>query len=123
MGNILRVKFKLDLFNTYHTDPARQSVILSKEHLQLARDLATKCPVLLKNDKNVLPLSNKLNSLCVIGPLAEDKENQIGCWAPDGQAQDSVTPLDSLLSYLKTTTITYAKGLPDCRSTDKSLFA
>lgn len=33
VANILRVKFKLNLFNNYFTDPARQSIILSKETL------------------------------------------------------------------------------------------
>jgi beta-glucosidase len=59
----------------------------------------------------------------VIGPLADDQLNQIGCWAPDAQAKDCVTLLTSLKSSLSNTTITYAQGLKSARSTDTSLFA
>lgn len=123
VANILRVKFKLDLFNNYYTDPARQSVILSKETLELAKQLATKSAVMLKNNKSTLPIVSSTKTLAVIGPLSDDQENQIGCWAPDAQAKDSVTVLTSLKAHLTNTTIHYAKGLSNARSTDTTLFA
>jgi beta-glucosidase len=98
-------------------------VILSKEFLELSKELAIKSAVLLQNHNKTLPLSNSIQNLAVIGPLADDGENQIGCWAPDGEAKDSVTPLTSLKAYLTKTNITYAKGLASCTSTDTSLFA
>ena len=37
VANCLRVKFKLDLFKNYYTDPSRQSVILKPEHKSAAK--------------------------------------------------------------------------------------
>lgn len=96
VANILRVKFKMNLFQNYYTDPSRQSIILSPEHKEAAKLQATQCPVLLQNKNNTLPLSKTIGTLAVIGGLANDPENQIGCWAPDGKASDSITPLTSL---------------------------
>lgn len=59
--------------------------------------------------------------MAVIGALADDPENQIGCWAPDGKAQDSITPLTSLKEALPNTTITYAPGYKSAQSPDTSL--
>lgn len=81
------------------------------------------CPVLLQNKNNTLPISSTISSLAVIGALADDQENQIGCWAPDGYAKDSITPLTSLKAALTKTKINYAPGYLNTRSTDKSLFA
>ncbi len=54
--------------------------------------------------------------------MGDDPENQIGCWAGDGRAQDSITPLTSLKAALTKTKITFAKGYKDAQNIDKSLF-
>lgn len=79
------------------------------------------CPVLLQNKNQTLPISSAIANLAVIGSLADDPENQIGCWAPDGKAQDSITPLTSLKAALTKTNIKFAKGYKDVKSTDTSL--
>ncbi len=40
VSNVLRIKFKMDLFNHYYTDPSRASVILSPKHLEASKNLA-----------------------------------------------------------------------------------
>lgn len=121
VANCLRVKFKLDLFKNYYTDPSRQSIILSPEHKAAAKEQALQCPVLLQNKNKTLPISTSISKLAVIGALADDPENQIGCWAGDGKAQDSITPLTSLKEALKNTSISFAKGYKDAVSKDTSL--
>jgi beta-glucosidase len=116
------MKFRLGLFTNPYTDPSRQSIILDKKHLALAKSLAMQSAVLLQNNNKRLPMSKNLSSLAVIGPLADDGLNQIGCWAPDGQASDSITPLTSLKASLPNTKIFYSKGVSSCTSTDTSLF-
>ena len=32
VGNVLRIKFKLNLFENYYTDPARQAILLDPKH-------------------------------------------------------------------------------------------
>lgn len=40
VANVLRVKFRLDLFNTYNTDPKRQEILLNPAHLEASKKLA-----------------------------------------------------------------------------------
>jgi len=71
VGDILRVKFLLGLFDHPYIDPTLISKVF---HTQASQDLALKAAqesiCLLKNDNNVLPLKN-VKSLAVIGPLAQ----------------------------------------------------
>ncbi len=122
VGNILRVKFKLNLFENYYTDPSRQTILLDPKHKEAAKAQALQCPVLLQNKNNTLPVSKTIKTLAVIGSLGDDPNNQIGCWAGDGKAQDSITPLTSLKAALTSTNIIYARGYKDTRSTDTSYF-
>jgi beta-glucosidase len=122
VANILRVKFKMNLFQNYYTDLSRQSIILCPEHKEAAKLQATQCPVLLQNKNNTLPISKTIGTLAVIGALADDGDNQLGCWAVDGRSGDSTTALASLKDTLKSTKIIYAQGYKDARSTDTSYF-
>jgi beta-glucosidase len=85
---ILEMKYNLGLFDDpylycdeqrekeliYHPDhldeQREKELIYHPDHLKAARDMAKKSMVLLKNDNQVLPLSNKSEKLAVIGPLA-----------------------------------------------------
>lgn len=71
--NVLRVKFRLGLFEDPMVDEAQASQINdAPEHRALAREAAQKAVVLLKNEHNVLPLRKDLKSIAVIGPRAEE---------------------------------------------------
>jgi beta-glucosidase len=77
---LLKTKFKLGLFdprgsNPYNSIPV--SVINSAEHRQLAREVAVKSMVLLKND-GVLPLKNDLAKYFITGPNAGSVDVLIG---------------------------------------------
>jgi beta-glucosidase len=54
--------------------------------------------------------------------LADDPENQIGTWAVDAKASDSITPLTSLKAALPDSKIIYAPGYKGGISTDTSYF-
>lgn len=108
---ILRVKFAAGLFEHPYANPAReQQAILAPEHVALARRVAQEAIVLLKNQDDILPLSKNLNSLAVIGPLADDKANMLGSWSGQGKAEDAVTVLEAIRKKLSGLTIHYAKG-------------
>src|SRR5436190_3000508 len=70
----LRVKFLLGLFDhPFVNDPSvAQKIVNSPEHQQVALRAARESIVLLKNDRNALPLSKELRSIAVIGPNADD---------------------------------------------------
>lgn len=85
--------------------------------------MAIKCPVLLQNKNQTLPIDRSISCLAVIGALADDKDNQIGTNAGDANPEDSITFLTSITASLNKTKILYAKGYKDVKSMDKSLFS
>src|ERR1041384_7702943 len=109
---ILRVKFRLGLFEHPYADPARErSEILSPQHRAAAREIAARSLVLLKNARETLPLSASARSIAVIGPLADSQEDVLGSWNGDGHIEDAVTLLAGIKAKVAPKTKgTYAKG-------------
>ena len=109
---ILRIKFRLGLFDRPYADEAGESSsLLRPESVRLARDLAGRSMVLLKNDRNTLPLSKNVGSIAVIGPLADDRGAQLSCWAGDGKEEDMVSPLAGIKGKVSAQTkVVFAKG-------------
>jgi len=98
---ILRIKFRLGLFEKPYADEARERAsLLSREHLAAAREIAARSMVLLKNEHAVLPLDKNLKSLAVVGPLADDPKAPLGSWTGDGRAEDTVTLLAGIKAKL-----------------------
>lgn len=110
---ILRVKFKLGLFEDpyRYSNPEAINKIDKAAHREVARDVAKKSIVLLKNEKNLLPLSSSVKNIAVIGPLADDKNTPIGNWRAQGEANSAVSILEGVRNAAgKNVKITYAKG-------------
>jgi beta-glucosidase len=109
---ILRIKFRAGLFEHPYADESRErSVILSPANVAAARDIAARSIVLLKNERETLPLNKNVRSIAVVGPLADDQVDVLGSWTGDGKAADAVTLLAGIRAKLPSTTkINYAKG-------------
>ena len=91
---ILRVMFQAGLFDSRQRND--RSVIDSKEHRLLARELAQKSIVLLKNDQNILPLQKSgVKSIAVIGPNA-DVARMYGCGSGWLDAFNKISPLQGM---------------------------
>jgi beta-glucosidase len=116
---ILRIKFRLGLFDHPYTDEAAEpNSLLRPESIRLAREIAGRSMVLLKNDRDVLPLDKNVGSIAVIGPLADDRRAPLGWWAGDGKEENTVTPLAGIKAKVSSQTkIGYAKG---CEVKDES---
>jgi beta-glucosidase len=73
-SRVLTAKFRLGLFDNPYVDPDKAEQLTgSAEHRQLAQKAAEEVVVLLKNEKNILPLDlEKLKTIAVIGPNAAD---------------------------------------------------
>ncbi|HET6852444.1 MAG TPA: glycoside hydrolase family 3 N-terminal domain-containing protein [Pyrinomonadaceae bacterium] len=109
---ILRIKFRLGLFDHPFTDEAAEpNSLLRPESIRLAREIAGRSMVLLKNDRDVLPLAKNVGSIAVIGPLADDRRAPLGWWAGDGKEENTVTPLAGIKAKVSAQTrVAYAKG-------------
>jgi beta-glucosidase len=81
VGRVLRAKFELGLFDRPYVEPALAAEAAdTPRHHELARTIARKSIVLLKND-GVLPLSPDVGSVAVIGPNADSARNLFGDYA------------------------------------------
>ncbi len=109
---ILRIKFRLGLFDHPYVDESlEKSALLSAGNRAVARDIAGRSMVLLKNERDTLPLQKTVSSIAVIGPLADDSRSPLGWWSGDGRDQDTVTPLAGIRSKVSLQTkVIYAKG-------------
>jgi beta-glucosidase len=121
---ILRIKFRLGLFERPYVDESlEKTAYLTPESRAIARDIAGRSMVLLKNERDTLPLAKSIRSIAVIGPLADDKRSPLGWWSGDGKDEDTVTPLAGIKSKVSPQTkVTYAKGC-DVLADDTSGFA
>ncbi len=118
---VLRIKFKLGLFDHPYADLARaQRVVHSTAHQQLALQAAREDIVLLKNQNNLLPLSKDVASIAVIGPNANSAQNLVGDYAPSVILQPVATILDAIKARVSPRTrVVYARGCA-VNSQDKS---
>ncbi|MCD0469976.1 beta-glucosidase BglX [Flavobacterium sp. JAS] len=109
---ILRVKFELGLFdNPYkYCDEAREkSDIGSQANNDNVLDMAKKSIVLLKNDKNLLPLKKTGAKIALIGALANDKNSPLGSWRIAADDNTAISVLEGMQQY-KNNTLVYEKG-------------
>ncbi len=96
---ILLVKAKLGLFEDpykYCDTTHEKNTLLKAEFLEFARQSARESFVLLKNQKNTLPLSENIKSVALIGPLANSKVDMMGTWSARGDAKDVITLKEEL---------------------------
>jgi beta-glucosidase len=114
VARVLTTKFRLGLFDHPFVDPDNaEKIVNSEEHRKLAVEAARKVMVLLKNDKNTLPLDlGKIKTIAVIGPNAADLH--IGGYARDpGQG---VSILDGIRARVgNKAKVVYQEG---CKITD-----
>ena len=111
VANILRLKFKMGLFeNPYVSPKDAKKYVRSEAHRQVAREVAREGIVLLKND-GILPLSKDVKSIAVIGPNADTQYNQLGDYTAPQDDKFITTPLEGIQAAVsKKTEVKYVKG-------------
>ena len=104
---ILRVKFRKGLFDRPYTaapaQPDRAAAIA------LAREAAARACVLVKNDRGILPLRPG-GTVALIGPLADNQAELLGCWNALGDAKEVVTLRAGIVAALHGTEFHRAQG-------------
>lgn len=109
---ILRIKYLLGLFENPYVDVEKaEKVSNTKESQNLALQTAREGIVLLKNEKNLLPLKKNIKSIAVIGPNADAERNQLGDYTHNPVLQDVVTVLEGIRNKVSPQTkVNYVKG-------------
>ncbi len=126
---ILRKKFELGLFDDpykFCNSEREQAALNNPVHTQIAREMAAKSIVLLKNENNLLPLSKNTKTIAFIGPLVKAVKQNKGFWDVEVPGVDSnfiVSQWEGLENKVAAgTTLLYAKGC-EIEGDDKSGFA
>jgi len=110
---VLEAKYKLGLFDDpyrYMNEARAKSEVITPENLRVARDVAERSMVLLKNDKQILPLK-KSGTIAVIGPLGNSKGDMLGTWAMGGTPEKISTVFEGLKNIGgNSVNVIYAQG-------------
>lgn len=112
VSRVLRVKFRLGLFDHPYTDVIEESSrYLLPESKEIALKLAAESMVLLKNNSQTLPLTTSVKQIALIGPMAADKVNLLGAWSSNGRESDVESIIEGLNKEFKNNSkIKYSKG-------------
>ncbi|HEY3373020.1 MAG TPA: beta-glucosidase BglX [Prolixibacteraceae bacterium] len=114
---ILRMKFTMGLFD----DPFRfcntereKKELNNPEHEKMAREMADKSIVLLKNENHLLPLSKNIKTIAFIGPLVKSLAQNKGFWdvnVPGYDTTNIVSQWQGIKNKVSAgTKLLYAKG-------------
>jgi len=115
---VLRVKLALGLFDHPYVKESPRAEKINPAYRETARTMAGQSLVLLKNDAvaggaPILPLTSKVKTVAIIGPLADAARDMLGAWSTsESSPSDVVTLRAAFEDYAKQhqMTITYAKG-------------
>jgi beta-glucosidase len=127
--NVLRLKFALGLFEHPYADEAREAgAMLRPDSIALAQRAAERSFVLLKNSPGpdnapILPLSNRVQRIALIGPLADDLPSALGSWAGLGRGEDVISFHAALAKHVGEQNLIHVKGVAIAGGTDEDLAA
>lgn len=110
VSRVLYAKFRIGLFDDPYGEKFTKGTIHSKEAIALSKKIADESAVLLKNDRQLLPLAiEKLKSIAIIGPNADQIQFGDYTWTRDNRF--GVTPLQGIREYVgDRVKVNYAKG-------------
>ncbi len=95
--------------------------IRSAENLEAAFEIARRSIVLLKNEKQTLPVKSTVKRIAVIGPLGDNQADMNGTWSFFAEAQHPISFLEGIKAYAgQGVEVTYAQG---CNLYDNSIGA
>lgn len=112
LKRLMEARIKLGMFDPPEMVPFSKynmKMVNSKKNQKLALEAARKSIVLLKNEKNLLPLKKNIKTIAVIGPNSDDEEVLLGNY--NGTPLNPVTPLKGIINKVgKTSKIIFENG-------------
>ena len=108
VARVLKAKFELGLFENPYVPEVKEEVItMGPKHKEIARQVARESIVLLRNNKNILPLGKNVHSIAVIG--IDAMEARLGGYSGPGNGKINI--LDGIKERAgNKIKITYAPG-------------
>jgi len=122
---VLEAKFRLGLFeNPYVDETSARDVLADPRHRDVARVAAERSAVLLRNEGDLLPLdAESLNSVAIIGPLANSARDTLGPWVFDYDLDETVTVLAGISRHVgDRVRVGYAPGIRPAHRVFPSMF-
>ena len=122
---VLTAKAKLGLLDNPYVDVERSKEVLNDPaHRIAAREAAEKTFVLLKNDKNALPLdATQLKSIAVIGPFGDNKRDLLGPWCFAFDLKETVSIFEGIKRKVDAgVKVEFAQGVAHERRIHPSIF-
>ena len=114
VSRVLKMKFQLGLFDDPYrfSDEAREKAALfTTANRAVALDAAKRSIILLKNEKNILPLSFTGKKVALIGSFADSKDDMFDFWVAQGESKNAVSLREGLQNrFGKDATINFASG-------------
>ncbi|MDO7884353.1 beta-glucosidase BglX [Hymenobacter cheonanensis] len=111
---VLEAKYRLGLFQDPYrgvTEARAKATLMKPAFLADARDITRRTLVLLKNERQTLPLKNTVN-IAVVGPLADRARDMIGNWSGAGDGKQAVSILQGIKNVGGAgVRVTYAQGV------------
>lgn len=118
--NVLRIKYRLGLFDKPFADETREKAeVFKNANREVAKTAAEKSFVLLKNENETLPINKNIKEIAVVGDLANNKKEMNGNWTGDGQPTDPITVLEALKTKFPKMKVRYEKGCDAYCTTDE----
>ena len=121
LKRLLMTRLKLGILTKVNDNPYKglnENHINNKDHIKLARDVASKSIVLLKNKNNILPLSKNINRLFITGPNAANVNTLLANY--NGLSPNIVTPLEGITTKVSNGTIVrFNKGVDLTHGNDR----
>lgn len=120
---VLTAKIELGLFDNPYVDVHRANQVLADPaHREVARTAAQRAAVLLRNEGDLLPLTDQ-KRIAVIGPLADSRRDTIGPWVFDYDNAETVTVLQGIRDHVGDgAEVSYAAGIRPAFRTFASMF-
>jgi len=122
---VLEAKLRLGLFDDPYVDEDRARAVLSDPaSREVARTAAERSAVLLRNEGPLLPLdASALESIAVLGPLADSRRDVLGPWVFDQDLDETVTVLAGIRDRVgDAATVRYAPGIRPAQRVFPSMF-
>lgn len=123
VADVLRLKYRLGLFDNPYVDEKTASRFYSPEALEAAQKCAEEAAILLKNNGTLPFKKSQVKKILLTGPMADAAHDQNGTWCFDLDKTHTVTVLKGMQEKFGKDNVFFVPGLAYSRDKNTSGFA